>query len=247
MGQLSDKVVVVTGASGGIGLAVVELLVGRAWRVVAVARREEVLAAVADRLGERVLPVAADVTSRENVRRVVAEALARYGRVDVWINNAGRGLTRMPTELTDDDIDEMMSVNVKSALYGMQEILPHFRERGHGHIINISSILGRIPFAVFRSAYSGAKHFLNVLTANMREEVGKTHPGIRFSLVLPGVVRTDFGRNALHGGPDSWKRADAQSAEEIAALVVEVIDTGAEDVYSLPDHKDRVLEYYRSL
>jgi NADP-dependent 3-hydroxy acid dehydrogenase YdfG len=153
----------------------------------------------------------------------------------------------MPSDLSDDDIDQMMSVNVKSAMYGMQEILPHFRERGRGHVVNVSSILGRIPFAVIRCAYSGAKHFLNALTANMRDELRATHPGILFSTVSPGVVRTDFGLNALHGGPDSWKRQDAQSAEEIAAIVAAVIDSGREDVYSLPEHRQRVIEYYASI
>ena len=97
----------------------------------------------------------------------------------------------------------MMRVNVKSGLYGMQEILPHFIARGSGQVVNVSSMLGRIPYVPTRAAYSGAKHFLNVLTANFRDEVQQTHPGIRFSVVSPGVVRTDFGVNARHGGPDS--------------------------------------------
>jgi NAD(P)-dependent dehydrogenase (short-subunit alcohol dehydrogenase family) len=97
----------------------------------------------------------------------------------------------------------VMRVNVKSALYGIQEILPHFKSRDDGQIINISSMLGRIPFAVVRSAYSGAKHFLDALTSMFRDEVRQTHPGIQFSLVSPGVVRTDFGLNAIHGGLDN--------------------------------------------
>src|ERR687893_439014 len=74
--------------------------------------------------------------ARAEVERLRDEALRAFGRVDVWINNAGRGISRPVLELTDQDVDEMMSVNVKSALYGMQAIVPHFQERGEGHLIN---------------------------------------------------------------------------------------------------------------
>jgi len=88
-------------------------------------------------------------------------ALAKFGHIDVWVNNAGRGISRLVSELTDEDIDEMMLVNVKSALYGMQAVLAHFGERGSGRIINVSSMLGRVPFAPIRSAYPASKHALN--------------------------------------------------------------------------------------
>ena len=129
------------------------------------------------------------MTHRAEVRRVVEEALHRFGHIDVWINNVGRGISRLPSELTDEDIDSMMLVNVKSALYGMQEILPHFKSRDRGHIINVSSMLGRMPTFLPRAAYSASKHFLNALTANFRTEIHGSHPGIQVSLVSPGVVR----------------------------------------------------------
>jgi short-subunit dehydrogenase len=137
-----------------------------------------------------------------------------------------------------------MLVNVKSALYGIQEILPHFRERGRGHVINVSSMLGRIPFAMPRSAYGAAKHFLNALTANLRAEVQATHPGIHVSLVSPGVVRTEFGVNALHGGIDSRQLGDSQSAEEVAEVIADLIVHPRPDVYTRAGARDRVLTYY---
>ena len=215
--------------------------------VVLAARRQDALEAVAAKCGGRALPVVADVSVRANVRRVVDESLSRFGRIDVWINNAGIGITRPPSQLTDDDIDAMIQANVKSALYGMQEVLPHFKERNAGHIINVSSMLGRIPFAMVRSAYSGAKHFLNALTAMFREEMRESHPGIQISLVSPGVVRTDFGLNAMHGGPDSRQFPGSQSAEEVAAVIANVIATRAADVYTLPGAHQRVAEYYASI
>jgi short-subunit dehydrogenase len=241
---MPERVVVITGASGGIGAALALTLAARGDGVVLVARREEALREVATRCGEHAVPVVADMTRREEVRRVVQEALRRSGRIDVWVNNVGQGITRLPSELTDEDLDEMMRVNVKSALYGMQEILPHFKERGEGHVINVSSMLGRVPYTTFRSAYNGAKHFLNALTANFRAEVQEQYPGIQVSLVSPGLVWTEFGRNARHGGPDSRQIPQGQEAGEVAAVIAGVIASRRLDVYTRPGSHDRVVAYY---
>ena len=240
-------VIVITGASGGIGAATAERLAAAGSTVVLVARREAPLAEVASRCGVRAVSVVADVTSREAVRAVVREVLARFGRIDVWVNNAGQGISRPPSELTDEDVDEMMRVNVKSALYGMQEVLPHFRERGTGHVINVSSMLGRIPAAPARSAYTGAKHFLNAITALIRAEVQATHPGIQFSLVSPGVVYTDFGKHAVHGGPDSREFPDGQQPEEVAAVIADVARSRKPDVYTRVGSREQVAAYYASV
>lgn len=242
-----DKVVVITGASSGIGAAVARLLAQRGASVVLVARRREVLEAVARECGERAFAVVGDMTSRADVRRVVEETLTRFGHIDVWVNNVGRGITRPPSQLTDEDIDDIMRVNVKSALYGMQEVLPHFQERGTGQLVNITSMLGRVPHAVNRSAYNGAKHFLNALTANFRQEVQQTHPDIQFTLVSPGVVRTDFGLNARYGGPDSRELPNSQGVEEVASVIVEAIESRRPDVYTRRGARQRVIEYYSSL
>jgi NADP-dependent 3-hydroxy acid dehydrogenase YdfG len=244
---MPDKVVVITGASGGIGAALAEALAARGASVVLAARREAELNAVASRCGERALAVVADMTSRADVRRVVQAAIERFGRIDVFVNNAGRGISRPPSQLTDEDIDEMMRVNVKSALYGMQEVLPHYRDRGTGHVINVSSMLGRIPYVVPRAAYSASKHFLDALTANFRTEVQQTHPAIQVSIVSPGVVRTDFGQNARHGGPDSRQMTDGQTPEEVAAIIADVIESPRPDVYTRRGSRQRVADYYASI
>jgi NADP-dependent 3-hydroxy acid dehydrogenase YdfG len=243
----SDKVVVITGASGGIGAALGRLLAGRGTSVVLVARRKDALDDVALHCGGRALVVVADVSEREAVRDVVAAALDSLGRIDVWVNNVGRGISRMPTELTDDDVQQMIRLNVLTTLYGIQEILPHFKARGEGHIVNVSSMLGRVPFAAFRSAYSGAKHFVNALTATLRDELRESWPEIRVSLVSPGVVRTDFGLNALHGGPDSRDLPFSQGPEEVAEVIADVIGSRALDTYTREGSRQRVLDYYSSL
>jgi NADP-dependent 3-hydroxy acid dehydrogenase YdfG len=240
------KVIVITGASAGIGAALAELLASQGHQVVVVARRKALLEEVAARCQGRAAVQVADVSDRAQVRRVVGDTLKAFGRIDVWVNNAGQGISRNASELTDDDVDFVMRANLYSALYGMQEVLPHFKGRGEGQVINISSLLGRVPFAPIRSAYCGAKHFLNALTATMRTEVQATHPNIQFSLVSPGVVRTDFGLNARHGGPDSRSFPESQSAEEVAAVIAKVIETRQPDVYTRRA-QDMIAKYYATV
>src|SRR5262245_36903459 len=102
------KVVVITGASSGIGAALAELLGHRGASVVLVARRKAVLDEVAAKCGPQALAIAADCGRRDEIRRVVDETLARFGVIDVWVNNAGQGISRPPSQLTDEDIDEVM-------------------------------------------------------------------------------------------------------------------------------------------
>lgn len=241
---LSEKVVVVTGASSGIGAALARQLAARGARVVLAARREPELQAVAAACGPDSLVVVADVARRADVEHVVAAALARFGRLDAWVNNAGRGISKPVAELTDADFDEMMQVNVKSALYGMQAVLPHFTARGEGHIVNVSSLLGRLPMAPFRSVYSAAKHALNALTACLRADLARAHPGVRVSTVSPGVVATEFGVNALGGGPDSRTLPNAQPADEVAATIVDVLERPRADAYTLPGAREMIAAYY---
>lgn len=240
---MKDRVVVVTGASAGIGAALARQLGAAGARTVLVARRARELEEVAARCGEA-LAVVADVTRRAEHERILREALARFGRVDAWVSNAGRGITKSVSELSDEDFDEMMLVNVKSALYGIQAVLPHLRERGTGHLVNVSSMLGRVPFAPQRSAYSASKAALNSLTANLRMELASTHPGIHVTAVHPGVVATEFGLNALHGGLDSRSFPGAQSAEEVASVVLETLRHPKADVYTRPEARELVAGYY---
>jgi NADP-dependent 3-hydroxy acid dehydrogenase YdfG len=241
---MRDRVVVITGASSGIGAALAELVGKRGGRPVLVARRKEELFAAAARSGPEAMPFVADVTKRVEVARALEAAIARFGAVDVWVNNAGRGITRPASQLTDEDFDEMMLVNCKSALYGMQAVLPHFAARGSGHIINVSSLLGRVPLAHFRSAYCAAKHALNSLTSSLRIELADSCPGVHVSAVHPGVVATEFGLKAVHGGRDSRSIPGGQSAEEVAAVIADVIDRPRADVYTRAGAQQMIASYY---
>jgi NAD(P)-dependent dehydrogenase (short-subunit alcohol dehydrogenase family) len=239
-----NKVVVITGASAGIGAALAELVARKGSHPVLAARREPELRAVAVRCEQDPLTVVADVTRRAEVEQIRDAALARFGHIDVWVNNAGRGISRPVSLLSEEDFDEIMSVNVKSALYGMQTMLPHFMAHGHGQIINVSSLLGRLPLVPERSAYSAAKAALNSLTANLRMELREQFPSIHICTVLPGPVATEFGVSALGGGMDSRRISGAQSAEEVAAVIWDVIENPRPDVYTRPGLREHVAEYY---
>jgi NADP-dependent 3-hydroxy acid dehydrogenase YdfG len=241
---MRDKVVVITGASAGIGAALARLVGQKGGKPVLLARRERELLATAAESGAHAMAVVTDVTRRDDIKRALDATLGRFGQIDVWINNAGRGISRLVSELTDEDLDEMMLVNLKSALYGMQAVLPHFRQRGRGHIINVSSMLGRVPFAPVRSAYSAAKHALNALTANLRMELRQESPDIMVSTVHPGVVATEFGVKALHGGVDSRKLPGAQSVDEVVQVIAELIAHPRADVYTRTDGQKTVVGYY---
>ena len=250
-----EKVVVVTGASGGIGAALARELGAAGRTVVLAARRGAELRAVAAEVeargGPATLVVETDVTRRASVNDLRDAAIARFGHVDAWVNNAGRGITRSVLDLTDADVDEVMAINVKSALYGMQAIVPHFMQRNAGHVINVSSFLGRVPIAAVRSVYSAAKAALNSLTANLRTDLAASHPGIHVSLVMPGLVATEFARNALGGLPAGAARASvppgamqAQTAEEVAVMIARLLDEPRAELYTNPASAELARRYF---
>lgn len=240
------KTIVVTGASAGIGAALARHLGRQGHQLVLAARRGPELERVAAECRTATEVVVADVRRRIDVERLRDAALGRFGHVDVWVNNAGRGITRAVLDLSDEDVDEMMAVNVKAALYGMQAIVPHFQERGQGHLINVSSFLGRVPFVAARSAYNAAKHALNALTANLRMDLRNGHPGVFVSLVMPGVVRTEFAANAL-GGMLPGGGPPGQTAEEVAAVIAELIEHPVAEVYTNPASAEIARRYYEDV
>jgi len=212
------------------------------------ARREEILREMAVTLGGAVEVVPADVTRRGDVQRILDQAVARFGRVDVWVNNAGRGISR-PSVLavSAEDLEGMIRDNTTSVLHGIQVAVPHFQARGQGVLVNVSSMLSRVPDVPLRAAYSASKAALNSLTESLRFELATTHPGIRVVLVLPGVVGTEFGNNAIGGGPDSRAIPGAQRVEDVARLIADGLFTGPLDLYTRPDGLERVLGHPRRL
>jgi NAD(P)-dependent dehydrogenase (short-subunit alcohol dehydrogenase family) len=250
------NVVVITGASGGIGAALARRLGEAGLRMALAARREPELRAVAKDAASRgaagTLVFPADVTRREDVLALRDATLHAFGRIDVWVNNAGRGITRSVLDLTDGEFDEMIAVNVKSALYGIQAAVPYFIKHGAaGHVINVSSFLGRVPVASFRSAYSAAKAALNSLTTNLRMDL-REYPNIHVSLVMPGIITTDFARNVVGEArppmsapvrPGGTQMAP-QTADEVAEVIARVIREPVPEVYTNPASPEAVRQFY---
>lgn len=243
-----SKVIVITGASFGIGAELARQLAARGEYLMLAARTAETLRQVARSCGRDTFYYVTDVTRRQDVNRLRDEAIRTFDHVDVWINNAGQGIDRSVLALTDEDFDAMMSVNVKSALYGMQAIVPHFQERGEGHLINVSSFLGRVPLASQRSVYSAAKAALNSLTANLRMDLRAEYPNIHISVALPGAVSTDFAQHALHAPEDSRALANAQTPGEVVAALIDLIDQPRPEIYTNPAIQlETVQRYYSDL
>ena len=248
---LPGRVVVITGASSGIGAGLARQLGAKGESVVLAARRRELLVEVATEIGDNAVPVVTDVTKREEVDHLRDEALGRFGHVDVWVNNAGRGINRKVESLTDDDVRRIVDVVLMSVLYGMQTILPHFKERRRGHIINVSSALGRVPLLSYRSIYSASKSSVNALTSNLRMDLRSEYPDIHVSLVMPGIVDTPFhqvagpGLSVRSGGYLGPTRVE--SADEVAAKIVELIDNPVPELYTNPATVELVSNYFRDV
>jgi NAD(P)-dependent dehydrogenase (short-subunit alcohol dehydrogenase family) len=212
------------------------------------ARRQKELDLVASRAGGRALPVVMDVTRRKDVERLFDRALSEFGHVDAWINNAGRGIGKKVLDVTEEEFDEILAVNLKSVFYGMQVVVPYFQQRGEGHLINISSFLGRVPLVTFRSVYNAAKAAVNVLTANLRMDLRHSHPNVHVSLVMPGTVKTDFPKNALGGTPPMPAGGRSpmipQTPEEVAGLVCALLENPRVELYTNPASAEMAARHY---
>ena len=192
MPSLHNQVVIVTGASAGIGEATARRLARAGAKVVISARRPDRLAALARELdpsGAKVLAVAGDITSDPDRRELVAMTLAKFGRIDALVNNAGYG-TRGPVEIVPVElIRKNFETNIFSLIALTQLVVPAMRERGSGGIVNIGSVAGKIARPL-SSVYDSTKHALEALTDGLRGELKPF--GVRVSLIRPGFILTEF-------------------------------------------------------
>ena len=196
MRELRDKVVVVTGASSGIGRATAEAFARQGCRVVLAARREERLKEVAGGIEERggqALVVPTDVGDREQVERLVERAVERFGRVDVMLNNAGWGFYATVEETGEEDMQRLWRVNFMGTFYGVQAALAVMRRQGAGHIMNVASVVGRRGYP-YHGAYAATKFAVLGLTESLRSELAGS--GIVATAVLPVSTRTEFFERA---------------------------------------------------
>src|SRR5579863_4904776 len=212
--ELASKVVVVTGASMGIGEAMAQIFADRGASVVMLSRDASRVEAARGRVGhaERTLALACDVRHREDIDRAVGLTLHHFHRIDVWINNAGHGLLDSVAQMEMAACREMFDTNFFGTVAAMQAVIPVMRQQGGGTIINISSVAGHIPVP-FHAAYSATKFALNAIGKAAGVELKKD--GIHVLTVCPGRVRTPFSENAVRG--NELKRVRPGSVRGITA------------------------------
>ncbi|RYE06818.1 MAG: SDR family oxidoreductase [Sphingobacteriaceae bacterium] len=194
MENVKGKVVVITGASSGIGEATALLLAAQGAKIVLGARRLERLTLLADKInaagGEAVF-INIDVKRRDDLVKLVNFALKHYGKLDVLINNAGIGPISPLDELRVNDWDEMIDINIKGVLYGIAAALPVFRKQEFGHFINISSTAG-LKTVPNQAVYSATKFAVRAISEGLRQEAGDK---LRVTIISPGFVYTDFAES----------------------------------------------------
>lgn len=191
MGNIREKVIVITGASSGIGEATALLLAEKGAVVVLGARSQDKLADLASKiiaLGGRASYAVTDVTSRHDVENLVDVANAVYGKVDVIINNAGIAPISFLDELHVEDWNSMIDVNIKGVLNGIAAALPIFRRQNFGHVINTSSIAA-LGVSLGSSVYSATKVAVHAISEGLRQEAGAN---LRVTLITPGAVNTNL-------------------------------------------------------
>lgn len=210
--NIEGKVVVITGASSGLGEAAARRLSAEKASVVLGARRADRIQALAgelERNGGKALAVSTDVADRDQVKRLVDAAVQAYGRIDVMINNAGL-MPQSPLELLKvDEWDRMIDVNIKGVLYGIAAALPYMKERKSGHFINVSSVAGHVV-RPGSTVYAATKFAVRALSEGLRQEVKPYN--IRTTVISPGAVATEL--------PNSV--SDPQTAQRISKFYEDV-------------------------
>jgi short-subunit dehydrogenase len=229
--ELTGRVMVVTGASSGIGAATARLAHAQGARLVLAARRAERLASLAEELPGS-LAVPTDVTQAAAVAALCERALATFGAIDVLINNAGQGLHVPLHEVEPDDFGAVWELNVMAPLALMQAVLPAMTRQGAGSIVNVSSgtSLMAIPGL---GAYAATKSALNMLSKVAREEFAPA--GVVVSLVYPGITDTEFHHSLRAGQLSAWAgRRAAAPAELVAETILAAVRTGEAEVRVAP-------------
>jgi short-subunit dehydrogenase len=244
--DLNGKVVVVTGASMGIGEQIAKVFVERGAKVVLLSRDASRAEAARHRVGhsDRTLALACDVRKHEDIQRALSLTLQHFDRLDVWINNAGHGLLDSLASADMTLIRTTFETNLFGAIDAMQAVIPVMKQQGRGTIINISSVAGHIPIP-FHAVYSATKFAMNAIGKGARVELKKA--GINVLTVCPGYVHTDFGANSLRGAEQKQVRPTSVrgiSAERVARAVLNGCLRGKREVV-VPWYMHLVIKLYQ--
>ena len=216
MPNLTGKVAIVTGSTKGIGLAVAERLINEGARVVVSARTASDVESVAERLGDAALGLPCDVSDPAACQSLVDETVAQLGRLDVLVNNAGFGIFKSIADMSVDEWQKQIDVNLGGVFYLSKAALPHLSASGDGFIINIGSLAGRNTFAG-GTGYNASKFGLVGMSEAMMLDI--RHEGVRVSIIMPGSVNTAFG-----GKEQEAERSWPLQADDCALAVMQLLE-----------------------
>jgi short-subunit dehydrogenase len=235
--EVSGKVMIVTGASSGIGAATARAASQAGARLVLAARNRERLEALATQMTEAIV-VPTDMRNPDQIRHLVETAVDRCAHVDILVNNAGQGLHLPIEQIALDDLIAITELNVYGTLLAMQAVIPVMRSTGGGCIINVSSGTTRLAAPVGAGGYSATKAALNTLSRTARAELADD--GIVVSTVYPFITATEF-HDKLRAGSISTagRQFEPDSAERVARAILDLIRTGEEEAVLVPEQLRR--------
>lgn len=229
--MIKDKVAVVTGASSGIGYATAMALAKAGAKVAIGARRTGRLADLENKINEsgEAFSQKLDVTKKQECQSFVNNVLEKWGSVDILVNNAGLMPLSFVKNLKIDEWDQMVDVNIKGVLYCTAAVVPHMLQRKSGHIVNISSVAGRIVFPA-GSVYCATKHAITAFSEGLREELS-VRKNIRVTCIEPGVVATELTNaitdESLQSFVENAKKMESLQADDIANAIVYAVGSPA--------------------
>jgi short-subunit dehydrogenase len=236
--DIKDKVVIVTGASAGIGLAAAKLFAQKGGKLVLAARSKEKLDKLAAELPDAIA-IPTDMTKPDEIKRLVAQTYKHYGRIDVLVNNAGQGYDSPVEKIEIEKFQHIFELTVLGPVIAMEQVIPIMRQQGGGVIVNISSGTAKMELEDM-SPYASMKTALAKISLTARKELEKDK--IVVSVIFPYITSTDFEKNTLRSGGLAYAtddgiaegRATPDTPEKVAFAIIDTVQSGISEKSLIP-------------